>query len=67
MKVTFPVSETVPACGSAGGDDTVVPDRNCYGNVDGTIETEMPTDLYYSGLGGSWPTRRGCAVSRRAG
>ena len=35
-----------------GGDDTVVPDRDCY--VYGTTATgsydDMPTDLYYSGL-----------------
>jgi len=37
-----------------GGDDTVVPDRNCYGWVDssdGEIEDKtIPTDLYYAGL-----------------
>ena len=37
-----------------GGDDTIVPDRDCYANVDGEIETQMPTDLYYSGLDGTW-------------
>ncbi len=37
-----------------GGDDTIVPDRNCYGWVltsDGPAEeTTIPTDLYYAGL-----------------
>jgi hypothetical protein len=39
-----------------GGDDTIVLDRNCSVSVDSqdTYETEMPTDLYYSGLNGSW-------------
>ena len=57
-KIRACISNAVATLGTTmvvlGGDDTVVPDRNCYGNVDGTIETEMPTDLYYSGLGGSW-------------
>ena len=57
-KVRACISNAVATLGTTmvvlGGDDTVVPDRNCYGNVDGTVETEMPTDLYYSGLGGSW-------------
>ncbi|GEM_PF-1933540 len=36
-----------------GGDDTVVPDRDCY--VTGPeLESQMPTDLYYSGLDGTW-------------
>jgi PKD repeat protein/murein DD-endopeptidase MepM/ murein hydrolase activator NlpD len=35
-----------------GGDDSIVPDRNCYGNVnDGAYEDlTIPTDLYYAGL-----------------
>ncbi|KPA12301.1 protein containing Peptidase S8 and S53, subtilisin, kexin, sedolisin, partial [Candidatus Magnetomorum sp. HK-1] len=35
-----------------GGDDSIVPDRNCYGNVnDGNYEdSTIPTDLYYAGL-----------------
>ena len=40
-----------------GGDDTVVPDRNCYVEVNTTpteIEEHMPTDLYYAGLDGNW-------------
>ena len=57
-KIRACISNAVATLGTTmvvlGGDDTIVPDRNCYGNVDGTIETEMPTDLYYSGLGGSW-------------
>jgi hypothetical protein len=36
-----------------GGDDTVVPDRDCY--VTGPeLESQMPTDLYFSGLDGTW-------------
>jgi len=37
-----------------GGDDTVVPDRNTYVRVGGYTESSMPTDLYYSGLEGTW-------------
>ncbi|MFH0939789.1 MAG: C25 family cysteine peptidase [Planctomycetota bacterium] len=42
-----------------GGDDTVVPVRGCYvlcrdDNEGDIIEPAMPTDLYYSGLDGSW-------------
>ncbi len=37
-----------------GGDDTIVPVRDCYANADGEIENGMPTDLYYSGLNGNW-------------
>jgi hypothetical protein len=37
-----------------GGDDTIVPDRNCYGRVNSTtgVKTDntIPTDLYYAGL-----------------
>jgi len=41
-----------------GGDDTVVPDRDCYVKVHGSsgwyTESHMPTDLYYGGLDGTW-------------
>ncbi len=37
-----------------GGDDTVVPDRDCYVTCEGYTESQMPTDLYYSGLDGTW-------------
>ena len=41
-----------------GGDDSVVPDRDTYAKVgsgsDITIESHMPTDLYYSDLDGTW-------------
>jgi hypothetical protein len=39
-----------------GGDDTVVPDRDCYVTVnnDAYVEEEMPTDLYFSGLDSTW-------------
>ncbi len=37
-----------------GGDDTIVPVRYCYATAEGDTETNMPTDLYYSGLGGNW-------------
>lgn len=35
-----------------GGDDTVVPDRDCYGSVNGggTVDSTIPTDLYYASL-----------------
>ncbi|HRT05089.1 MAG TPA: C25 family cysteine peptidase, partial [Kiritimatiellia bacterium] len=57
-KIRACISNCVATLGTTmvllGGDDTIVPTRYCYGNVDGTIETNMPTDLYYSGLSGSW-------------
>ena len=37
-----------------GGDDTIVPDRDCYAYNSGTEEKRMPTDLYYSDLTGTW-------------
>ena len=37
-----------------GGDNTIVPSRGCWVDVDGETETAMPTDLYYSGLNGTW-------------
>ena len=37
-----------------GGDDSIVPDRDCYVVAEGEIEPQMPTDLYYSGLDGDW-------------
>lgn len=37
-----------------GGDDTLVPDRNCYVSCGDYTESSMPTDLYYSGLDGTW-------------
>ena len=37
-----------------GGDDTIVPDRDTYAKVDETVESHMPTDLYYSDLTGTW-------------
>jgi len=37
-----------------GGDDTVLPDRDCQISASIYIEDHMPTDLYYSGLDGSW-------------
>ena len=39
-----------------GGDDTIVPDRDTYAEVDDDVESHMPTDLYYSGLDGTWTT-----------
>ncbi|MCP3871750.1 MAG: hypothetical protein GY699_01135 [Desulfobacteraceae bacterium] len=33
-----------------GGDDTIVPDYNCYAAVSGTADSTIPTDLYYAGL-----------------
>ncbi len=57
-KIRVCISNCVAALGTTmvllGGDDTVVPDRNCYVSAAGSTETEMPTDLYYSGLAGTW-------------
>lgn len=33
-----------------GGDDTLVPDRDCYVECGGYVAKEMPTDLYYACL-----------------
>lgn len=36
-----------------GGDDTIIPDRNCYGFVNSSPDEEddtIPTDLFYAGL-----------------
>lgn len=40
-----------------GGDNTVVPDRDCYVAIGSYVESRMPTDLYYSGLDGTWDDR----------
>ncbi len=37
-----------------GGDNTIVPDRDCYVTCGAETESAMPTDLYYSGLDGTW-------------
>jgi hypothetical protein len=37
-----------------GGDDTVVPDRDCYVVAGAKTVYDMPTDLYYGGLDGTW-------------
>lgn len=37
-----------------GGDNTVVPDRDCKVSCGSETEAAMPTDLYYSGLDSSW-------------
>ena len=37
-----------------GGDDTLIPDRDTKVSVDSDVESAMPTDLYYSGLDGTW-------------
>ncbi len=37
-----------------GGDNTIVEDRDCYVTCSTYTETEMPTDLYFSGLDSSW-------------
>ncbi len=37
-----------------GGDDTIIPDRDTYAECSGSVDNEMPTDLYYSGLDGDW-------------
>ncbi|NCC51682.1 MAG: hypothetical protein EOM20_10745 [Spartobacteria bacterium] len=37
-----------------GGDDTVVPVRVCRVSIEDEVEPNMPTDLYYAGLDGTW-------------
>ena len=37
-----------------GGDNTVVPDRDCHVVCGSYTENNMPTDLYYGGLDSSW-------------
>ncbi len=37
-----------------GGDNTVVPDRDCRVTCGTYTESAMPTDLYYAGLDGNW-------------
>ncbi len=37
-----------------GGDDEVVPERGCKGQVGSTVDNRMPTDIYYSNLDGTW-------------
>ncbi|MDD4310527.1 MAG: C25 family cysteine peptidase, partial [Candidatus Cloacimonetes bacterium] len=37
-----------------GGDDEIVPERGCYGQVGDTIDLRMPVDMYFSNLDGNW-------------
>ncbi|MDY6915455.1 MAG: C25 family cysteine peptidase, partial [Candidatus Cloacimonadota bacterium] len=37
-----------------GGDDEIIPIRGCYGQVGGTVDYNIPTDMYYGSLDGSW-------------
>ncbi|MCG8549601.1 MAG: C25 family cysteine peptidase [Desulfobacterales bacterium] len=37
-----------------GGDDEIIPHRGAYGRVGGISDTDIPTDLYYACLDGSW-------------
>lgn len=37
-----------------GGDDEIVPIRGCYGQVGGTVDYSIPTDMYYGCLDGDW-------------
>ncbi len=37
-----------------GGDDEIVPNRGCYGQVGWTVDNNIPCDLYYSNLDGDW-------------
>ena len=59
-KIRACISNSVSTLGTTmvllGGDDTIVPTRYCSVSVtsQSTDETNMPTDLYYSGLSGSW-------------
>ncbi len=43
-----------------GGDDTVVPDRDCYTYVGSDVDATIPTDLYYASLDSiNWNTGGG--------
>jgi hypothetical protein len=37
-----------------GGDDEIVPERGCYGQVGDTVDQRMPVDIYFSNLDGDW-------------
>ncbi len=37
-----------------GGDDEICPERGCYGQVGGTIDLRIPTDMYFGSLDGGW-------------
>ncbi|MBW6514097.1 MAG: VCBS repeat-containing protein [Candidatus Syntrophosphaera sp.] len=37
-----------------GGDDEIVPERGCRGQVGQTQDNRMPTDIYFSNLDGDW-------------
>lgn len=37
-----------------GGDDEIVPERGCYGQVGETVDNRMPTDMYFGNLDGNW-------------
>lgn len=37
-----------------GGDDSVVPDRDCYVQASSYSFSDMPCDMYYAGLDGTW-------------
>ncbi|MBU1694065.1 MAG: hypothetical protein KKC51_08895, partial [Verrucomicrobia bacterium] len=58
MRIRNCISNYVASYGTLyvvlGGDNTIVPDRDCYVSVYTDVEPAMPTDLYYSGLDGNW-------------
>ncbi|MCD4828439.1 MAG: T9SS type A sorting domain-containing protein [Candidatus Cloacimonetes bacterium] len=37
-----------------GGDDEIVPERGCFGQVGNNIDNRIPCDMYYSNLDGDW-------------
>jgi len=37
-----------------GGDDEIIPHRGAYGSAGGLSDTDIPTDLYYACLDGTW-------------
>ncbi len=37
-----------------GGDDEICPERGCRGQVGGTIDNRIPTDMYFGNLDGDW-------------
>jgi hypothetical protein len=45
-----------------GGDDTIIPDRDCDVFIGYYKAPDMPTDLYYSGLDGNWDDWNGNGI-----
>jgi hypothetical protein len=39
-----------------GGDDDIIPHRGLYADAGGTVDADIPADLYYMALDGDWNT-----------